>query len=134
MAADDQVPDPISYTIDGASGVILEVWRGIVTAEDLRRYWQRLLVDPAALALRRTLVDVRESDIRFTGSQLNDLVMTVAIPMLAGRDWQTAIVVEHAVQFGVSRQYQVFAEQFSKDNIFRDFGEALTWLRQQGRG
>ena len=58
----------------------------------------------------------------------------MAIPALNGRDWTTAIVVDRPVQFGVSRQYHVFAERYSKDCIFHDYDAALRWLRQRGTG
>jgi len=122
---------PISYTIERSAGVILEVWEGEVTAADLRRHWQVYLADPDVLALRQTLVDLRRADIRFSGVELSDLVSSVAVPILKGRDWRTAIVVERPVQFGVSRQYQVFARCYSSDAIFYDYDDALRWLVRQ---
>ena len=85
------------------------------------------------MQVRRGL-DLRGANIRFTGNELSNLVSTVVTPVLNGRDWRTAIVVEEPVQFGVSRQYQVFAERFSTDAIFHDYDEALRWLLQQGKG
>src|SRR5262245_27324457 len=95
---------PISYSIDKASGVILETWTGDVTAADLRAYWQGYLADPEVLALRRTLVDLRGANLRFNGQQLSDLVSSVVLPALKGRGWKTAIVVDRPEQYGVSRQ------------------------------
>jgi hypothetical protein len=123
---------PISYSIDKVLGIIFEVWRGDVTAVDLKRYWEAYLANPDVLALRRTLVDLRGANIRFTGYELSNLVSTLVLPTLKGRDWKTAIVVDRPVQYGVSRQYQVFAEQYSKDFIFSDYDKALHWLHQEG--
>jgi hypothetical protein len=128
----DTTMTPISYSVDKALGIIFEVWHGDVTAVDLRRYWEAYLANPDVLALRRTLVDLRGANIRFTGYELSNLVSTVVLPVLKGRDWITAIVVERPVQFGVSRQYQAFADQYSRDIIFHDYDEALHWLRQRG--
>jgi len=121
---------PISYSIDADRGVILEAWQGDVTAADLRRYWQGYLADPRVMETRRTLVDLREARIAFSGAELLDLVCDVVKPALAGRGWTTAIVVARAgaVQFGVSKQYQVFAEAYSRDAIFDDYDAALRWL------
>lgn len=124
---------PISYSIDSAHNLILEVWQGTVTAADLRKYWQAYLADPQVLALRRTLVDLRGADIQFNGRELSELVSTVVVPALKGQDWRTAIVVDQPVQFGVSRQYQVFAEFFSTDSIFDNFDQALQWLRNDSQ-
>ena len=127
----DAAPPPISYSIDTSRDVIFEVWRGEVTAADLRRHWEAYFADPMAMGVRRTLVDLRDATIRFTGTELSSLVAVVALPRLKGLTWKTAIVVGQPVQFGVSRQYSVFAEGFSTDCIFADANEALRWLRRQ---
>jgi hypothetical protein len=122
---------PITYSIDADRGLIVEAWQGDITAADLRRYWQAYLADPRVMALRRTLADLRQARILFTGAELFDLVCDVVKPALAGQRWTTAIVVARAVQFGVSKQYQVFAEAYSRDAIFDDYDTALRWLDQE---
>jgi hypothetical protein len=89
---------------------------------------KQYLEDPDVLAIRRTLVDLRQADILFKGSDLDSLIQSIVLPVLNGRDWKTAIVVEKPLQFGVSRQYQVFADRYSKDAIFYDLEEARNWL------
>jgi hypothetical protein len=122
---------PISYSIDNSLGVIFEVWSGDITAANLGLYWKTYLANPDVLALRRTVVDLRSANIRFGGNELSALVSDVVIPTLNGRDWKTALVVDRLVQFGVSRQYQAFAESYSTDSIFHDYDEALRWLLEQ---
>jgi hypothetical protein len=56
------------------------------------------------------------------------LIQSIVHPILAGKDWKTAIVVESPLQFGFSRQYQAFADHYSKDAIFRSLEEARSWL------
>ena len=119
---------PITYSIDKPKGIISEVWTGQVSTMDLAAHWKRLLADPDALAIRRTLVDLRKGDIAFSGEQLFDLVRTVVEPTLNGRDWRSALLVGSSVHFGVSRQYQSFAQMYSKDAIFHDETAALKWL------
>ena len=119
---------PITYSIDRDQRVIFEKWTGEVTAAELRDYWRRFLADLEVMALRRTLVDLRQCRVLFTGTELSSLVRYLVIPTLEGRDWKTAIVVENLVHFGVSRQYQVFAESYIKDSIFVDPAAALEWL------
>ena len=41
---------------------------------------------------------------------------------------EDGILVERLLQYGISRQYQVFAEFFSHDSIFCDSDEGLQWL------
>jgi hypothetical protein len=120
---------PISFSIDREQGIVFEIWRGAITAAHVRRYWETLLSNADALAFRRTLADLREANLQLTGKELSGLVSEVVIPMLNGLDWRTAIVVARPAQFGVSRQYQVFAQTFSTDQIFYDPDEALRWLR-----
>jgi len=122
---------PISYSIDLEKNVIFEVWTGDIAATDLELYWTKYLEDTQVLSIRRTLVDLRTANILFRGELFADLIAKIVQPVLAGKDWKTAIVVERPVQFGVSRQYQVFAETFSRDSIFHDYDEALEWLLQQ---
>jgi hypothetical protein len=119
---------PISYTLDEETGFITEVWTGDIAASDLASHWRRYLADPAVLRIRRTLVDLRGCRILFKGVELSTLVKTMVIPILDGRDWKTAIVVDHPAQFGVSRQYQAFAESYSSDAIFSDPEDARRWL------
>jgi hypothetical protein len=121
-------PMPITYSTDKRKGIISEVWTGKVAAMDLAAHWSQLLADADALAVRRTLVDLRNCEIEFSGEQLFDLVRTVVEPGLNGRDWRSALLVGGSVHFGVSRQYQAFAQMYSKDAIFRDKDAALKWL------
>ena len=119
---------PITYTIDREKKLITEVWVGPIAAADLAAYWTRYLQDPEVLEIRRTLVDLRQAKILFKGSDLDRLIHTIVMPVLKGRDWKTAIVVENSLEFGISRQYQVFAGHYSKDAIFQNIDEALEWL------
>lgn len=119
---------PISYSVDQQLQIIREEWTGDVGAEDLATYWRAYLADPAVMAIRRTVVDLRRCRILFNGAQLSGMIGSIVVPALQGRDWKTALVVEEPLQFGVSRQYQVFAESFSRDSIFGDPDAALAWL------
>lgn len=121
---------PISYTIDHEQQIIVEVWTGDVSAADLATYWQRYLADATLMAIRRTLVDLRGCTITFSGEQLTHLIENIVTSILGGRMWRTALLVERPTQYGVSRQYQVFAERYSHDAIFHNYDEALCWLLQ----
>ena len=120
---------PITYSIDPQLGVIFEKWSGDVLASDLASYWRSYLADPEVIAISRTVVDLRDSNPRFTGAELADLINTIVLPVLAGREWVTAIVVGKPVHVGVSRQYQVFAERYSRDAIFEEPEQALVWVQ-----
>jgi hypothetical protein len=121
---------PIKYDIDRPRGIIIETWWGKITKETVAHHWEKCLSDPEVLDCRRTLADLRQTEIAFTGPELEQLVKAVAIPKLTGKKWKTAILVSNSLQFGSSRQYQVFAESFSKDSIFYDETAAILWLNQ----
>lgn len=118
---------PISYTIDYEHRIVRTVWTADVSADDVRSHWLTYLDDPMVMALRRTLTDLRAANLKFTGEELYELIRDVVVPRLEGVGWKTAILVAQPEQFGVSRQYQVFA-QYSEDSIFHDEARALAWL------
>lgn len=121
---------PISYSIDKELGVVMTTWCGDITAADIRRHWERFFSDPEVLAAGRSVADVRAANFQFTGQELSNLVAEVVVPLLVGRSWRTAIVVARPAQFGVSKQFQVYAQLFSTGRIFHDPGEALRWIRE----
>ncbi len=120
---------PITYSIDRAKHLIFETWTGEIRAEDLAAHWKEYLADAEVLEIRRTIVDLRASVISFSGNDLWFLVESVVLPALKGRAWTTALVVAGgSVEYGVSRQYQVFATWYSKDSIFATLDEAEKWI------
>ena len=122
---------PISYSIDRDHRCIHETWTGIITAKDLADYWRRILTDPVVMVIRRTIVDLRSSRILFSGEQLAELVESIVLPLLNGKNWRTAIVVGDLTQYEVSRQYHVLAESYSRDSVFSTREAALSWLQAQ---
>ncbi len=99
-----------------------------MTIDDLRDYWRVYLADTEVLGPRRTVAGRRDADIAFTGRELQVLVNTLVLPILGDGDWKTAIIVRHPVQFGVARQYNVFADHYGEDLIFHAPHEARMWL------
>ncbi len=122
---------PITYSVDHSRRVVLVSWTGDVTARDLRSHWKKMLADPEAFAMGKSLADLRMCNLLLTGSELWSLVDKVAIPLLKGRDWKTALVVARSEQYGASRQYQAFASRYSTDAIFEDYDKALAWILAQ---
>jgi hypothetical protein len=119
---------PITFSIDTQRDYILEIWDGPVSAQELAAYWRSYLANPTVTNCRRTLVDMRNGFPLFTGEELEYLILTIVLPVLGNRHWRSALLVKDPLQFGVSRQYGVFSEIYSKDSIFYDFDAALTWL------
>ena len=122
---------PITYVLDRSRNIIVETWTGRVSAAALAAHWRIYLADPDVIRCRRTLVDLRHATIVFTGAELAALVRIIVLPALHGKKWMSALLIERAAQYGTSRQYQVFAEQYSIDAIFSDWNTAIDWLVQQ---
>ncbi len=119
---------PIAYRIDREKNLIYETWTGDVRAADLAAFWKQSLADPDVMKIRRTVVDLRACVVDFRGPDLDNLIRTIVLPALEGRKWTTAVVVSQPAQFGVSRQYQVFAERYSRDSIFASVADAEKWI------
>jgi hypothetical protein len=122
---------PISYLIDREHRCIHETWTGMITAKDLGDYWRQFLTDPVVLVIRRTIVDLRECRILFSGEQLAELVESIVLPLLNGKSWRTAIVVGDPMQHEVTRQYHVLAESYSRDSVFSTPEAAMEWMQAQ---
>jgi hypothetical protein len=123
-----QYVEQIRYAIDPEQDLILEEWDGTVSAWDLEKHWKEFLKHEAVINCRRTVVDISKSQITVTGQDFSWLIDSLVKPVLKGRKWITAIVVTSDYQFGVGRQYGVYAESYSRDQIFKDPGEAFEWI------
>lgn len=121
---------PIQRSIDADNGYTIEVWSGSISITYLKEYWTEFLSDPELLKIRRSIVDIRNAEIGFSGQELSDLIQWLVIPKLKGLSWTTAIIVAQPLQYGISRQYQVFADTYSKDAIFTDYESAAAWLSE----
>jgi hypothetical protein len=123
---------PITYTIDHDKQLIYETWTGEVSAANLAAYWEGYLANPDVMAIRRTVVDLRAATLAFSGLDFDSLIRQIVLPILGERKWISAIVVGNPVQHGVTRQYHVFAERYSKDSIATTIAEAESWVMAQG--
>lgn len=84
---------------------------------------------PEVLATGRSLTDMRGAEIGFTSEELRELVVKVGIPLLTGRIWRNALLVDRPVKFGVGRQFSVFTEAVANVQVFYAEAEAVRWLR-----
>ena len=122
---------PITYSIIETERLIVEVWRADVDISTLVAHWQKYLTDQRVLAVRRTLVDLRQAQIKFSAHELEDSINQVVVPLLNGRDWATALLVKNVDQFRASTRYQAFARRYSNDWVFSDVDAATAWLMKQ---
>jgi len=122
----------ITYVVDDFSGVVFVHSLGIITAKDIADHWALLLADKEAVVCGKILVDVRESEVQLTESELWHLIITILEPAMQGRRWKMAILVREAVQYYMSRQLQVFTAGYCENAIFADDSIALEWIEQGG--
>ena len=122
---------PITYQASNSDGVVTAVWAGDISSADLREHLDRLLRDENAMALRKSLSDLRGATLLFSEQELHSAVREVVAPLLKGRDWISAIVVRTPTQFQMGSRYQGFALAYSRDAIFSSLDEAKRWLLKQ---
>jgi len=122
----------ITYRVDAGAGLAFEDWRGVITADDVHAHWTRMVNDPAVLACRGSLADIRECWVDFTGPDLQRLALTVLEPAFRGRQLRVAILVKDPVQYGVARQHRAFSSTFTEAVVFTDAAMAREWLLSPG--
>ena len=122
---------PITYKASNSEGIVTAVWIGDVSIADLREHLGRLLQDENAMALRKSLSDLRGAKLLFSEQELHLAVREVVAPLLKGRDWISAIVVRTPAQFQMGSKYQGVALAYSNDAIFSHLDEAKRWLLKQ---
>ncbi|MFN7957876.1 MAG: hypothetical protein U0P46_06110 [Holophagaceae bacterium] len=124
----------IVYRVDSKAEIVFTTWTGQITSTVLGDFYRSVLNDKAALRFRRSVTNIQDADLLFTGEEFSHLVHTIVEPVLKGLGWITTIVVKEGdkVQWGVSRQYQAFAQRFSESVIFTDEASAITYLQNKG--
>ena len=121
----------ISYEVLPLEGIILETWCGDITIATLRAHLDTMLRDAACLRLAKSLADVRQATVLFTDQDLRTALRDVALPLLQGRDWISAIVVQGPLQLHMASRYHALAAMFSQDAVFCQVDEAERWLLRQ---
>ena len=121
----------IHYHVDIAGGLIHETWAGVITRDILLAHWRVCLADPAVLAVKRTLVDLRDCDVHFSGEEWLRLIEGCVLnrPELGG--WKSAIVVDKPHLHGIARQFLGHAAQIAHGELFEQADQAVAWLTRQ---
>jgi len=121
----------ITYHADIEKRVVFETWTGAINVPELRSHWEVCLTDPDVLAIKRTLVDLRECEILFSGAEwVNQLERFVlGNPVVPG--WLTAIIVNKSYIHGVARQFLTYTSGVLTGEIFNSSDAALAWLENR---
>jgi len=118
----------ITFKVDDARGIVFADWTGDITVEDIARYWAALLSDQPAMACGRSITDLRNCTMQFTGEELRKLAQGILEPAMKGRNWKTAVIVRNPLHYGVTRQHEMFSEGFMQTNVFYSEDLARVWV------
>lgn len=118
----------ITYRFNPDLGFIHAVCDGFLTIDDMQAFWLSRLEERGGQDCCRYLADLRGCVIGCTGPELQRLVdaMKPRTPMEPKR--RVAILVDGPLQYGTSRQFQVFFEGLGTSEICGDEAEAMAWL------
>lgn len=123
---------PITYQIDGASGVIRTRCIGEVTLEEVLGHFRDLTRDPDCPKRLDVLLDLSEE----TSLPKSDEIRIVAYEISRVRErvefGTCAVVACSDALYGMLRMFQVFTETlFGETWVFRSLVEAETWLAER---
>jgi hypothetical protein len=123
---------PVSYLLNPESCVIETRCHGDVTFEEVMRHFRELGEDPSLPERLDVLLDLDELATVPESAQLQEVAQAVGRLQPKVRFGACAIVASRDVLFGMSRMFEVFAEEvFVRTHVFRKRTDAEHWLAQQ---
>jgi hypothetical protein len=123
---------PVTYAIDAATGIIRTQCVGNVKFAEVIGHFRELERDPACPARLDVLLDLSRMDVLPESDQLKAVAKEMGRVSGRVQFGICAIVASRDAVFGVSRMFEVLAEdQFRTTNVFRSVKEAEDWLAEQ---
>lgn len=124
---------PISYAFDLDFGFVHTRCIGNTTLDDVRAHFKTLGADPALPAELSVLIDLTAMESIPDTPQLRAAVGEIDRLRSRVRWRGCAIVATRDALFGMSRMFEVFAQElFERSCVFRDLSQARNWLVQSG--
>lgn len=117
----------MAYRIHSSLAIVVSVWTGPITNEEIVSSYERLHADPAFRTELDQLADLRAADLsEVTSEGLRALARRAE--RHAGPN-KSAVLAPGDLTFGMGRMYEVLTESARQTvRVFRDAGEALRWL------
>ncbi len=123
---------PVLYELDRARGWIRTRCVGEVTVAEVVAHFSTLAQDPACPSRLDVLLDLSQAVTVPRLRQLEEVVQAMNRVRDRIRFEVCAIVATSDVLYGMLRRFEVLAERhFRVTRVFRDLGEAETWLLAQ---
>jgi hypothetical protein len=122
----------VTYQLDPETGFIETHCKGDVTFDEVMRHFQALEADPLLPECLDVLLDLGDLTSVPESGQLQQVAGAVGRLRGKVRWGACAIVAISDVLFGMSRMFEVFADQkFASTHVFRGRADAKHWLAQQ---
>lgn len=122
---------PITYKIDPVLGIVIADWIGVVSEKEITDHMKEMLGDKAAFACGKSVADLRKlTELKYKFDDIYNLSRTVIKPLLRGRRWKTAILVNDTNYFGVGLQFEWLTEGIVDSSVFTDESVAFNWIIQ----
>ena len=121
---------PITYRIEENLGVVFRMFTGEITLDVLADHYGELLADPEAEEMMTWVTDMRACSLTVRGEEIRELVRQHIQPLMHGRRWHCAAIVDTPVQCGATNQFAVYSAECGDTRIFYDQHEAFTWAAE----
>lgn len=120
---------PITFRIDKESGIVHTTIDGSASTDEIVDGLKSIMNHPDFKPGLNGIADLRNSDMEVFSADVKRIANLLIEYRNKIGPSKTAVVVSKDVTFGMTRVFQVFAEQSSIETaIFRDRDEALQWL------
>jgi hypothetical protein len=114
------------YQIDPRTGVVLTIFRGAITFEEVVAHAVELRGDPSFRPRFAELLDLR--DVTYTNLTFEELELLSHTIDPFSRAARRAIVASSDLMYGTSRMYQEARDAEGNVQVFRTMKEARRWL------
>jgi hypothetical protein len=116
----------LSHTVDTERSEVTTIAEGTVTLDEVRAHLHREKTD-SALPYRE-LIDARNAVVRFSSSEVQQIVELLRSLARSRRLGRTAVVVSSDVAYGIMKMLQILLEDVCMVQPFRNLAAATLWL------
>lgn len=120
---------PITYKIDPVLGIVISDWHGVVSEKEITDHMKEMLSDKEAFTCGKSIADLRKmTELKYKFDDIYHLSRTVIKPLLGGRRWKTAIIVNNTPYFAIGLQFEWLTEGIVDSSVFTEESAAFNWI------